>query len=231
MSPCQDKQTGASSIIHSLSPYGKVVDSSSRWASTISHTRRRGTDLTHKLLVHHITIVPNKDILVDNTSNGKHDKTSIAELLVLVIHPSSITVVHPVGSAEEISRFISRSLLNLLSKPFNSTTSKNKLKPSHGGKLDHSLKRIVGEGTVEGGVDASGIEVPSEAGGHGHAAVFELGFPVVFHGGIIFALRETKRIEEAGGGDDAHLVMHPCVELGGGCGGGGGSKGGAVYYV
>lgn len=127
--------------------------------------------LTNKLLVHHITIVTDEDILVDNTSNGKHGKTSIAKLLVLVIDPSGITVVHPVSSAEKIARFISRSFLNLLSKPFNSTTSKNELKPSHGGELHHGLKRIVGKGTVKGGVDTSGIEVPSEAGGHGHAAV------------------------------------------------------------
>ena len=73
--------------------------------------------LTNKLLVHHVTIVTNKDILVDHTSDGKHGKTAVVELLVLVHDPALITVVNPVGGSEKITRVVSWSGLDLLTEP------------------------------------------------------------------------------------------------------------------
>mmetsp|Transcript_11870 Transcript_11870/g.25516 ORF Transcript_11870/g.25516 Transcript_11870/m.25516 type:complete len:225 (+) Transcript_11870:231-905(+) len=186
-------------------------------------------NLTDKLPVHHITIFASEDILVNHTSNGKHSKTSIVHLLVLVRNPSLITVVNPVGGSKKITRLISRSLLNLLSEPLNSTTSEHELNPTNSGELNHGLKRIVGKSTVEGGVDSTGVEVPSEAGSHGNTAMFELGFPVVFHGDIILALGKSEGVEEASrGGDTNHSILNPCRKLGGGgnglCGGKGGSR-------
>ena len=106
-----------------------------------------------------VTVFSNKNILVDHAGDGKHCKTSVVELLVLVWNPAFIAVIHPVCGSEEIPGNVSWSLLNLLGEPLNSTTSKNKLNPSNNGKL------VVGQSTVESGVDTSNIEVPAKGGG------------------------------------------------------------------
>mmetsp|Transcript_4500 Transcript_4500/g.7387 ORF Transcript_4500/g.7387 Transcript_4500/m.7387 type:complete len:204 (-) Transcript_4500:62-673(-) len=183
--------------------------------------------LTDKLPVHHVTVLSSEDILVDHSSDGKHGKTSVAELLVLVLHPTFITVVNPVGSSKKITGFVSWSLFNLLGQPLNSTTSKNELNPSNSGKLNHSLKRIVGKSTVKRGVDSTGVEVPSEASSHGNTAVLEFCLTVVFHGGFILTLGKTQRIKESCRGDRSNLVVDPGVDLGGGPSGLNGGKGGS----
>jgi hypothetical protein len=106
------------------------------------------------------------------------------------------------------------------------------LKPSNSRKLNHSLKRIIAQFTVEGGVNSSSIQIPSKAGSHGNTTVLELGLPVIFHGGFRFSSRETKGIKESDGWGDAHLVVDPGIEFGlCWADGFGGGKGGAVVVL
>jgi hypothetical protein len=77
-------------------------------------------NLTNQLLVDHISIVSDKDILVNHTSDSKHGKTSVVEFLVLVHNPAFITVIDPIGGSEEVTRVVSWSGLDLFGKPFNS---------------------------------------------------------------------------------------------------------------
>lgn len=178
-----------------------------------------------------ISIVSKVKILYKDSHKGNHGKTSIVNLLVLIIHPSLITIVYPIGSSKDITRLISRTSLNLLSEPLNSSASKDKLEPSNGGKLLGSLKGVGGEGAVEGGVDSSSSDVPSEAGGHGDAAVFELGFAVEVHDLVGFSRGESEGIEEAHGSSDSDdVLVFPCLERGGGAdvGLGDGGEGRAV---
>lgn len=94
------------------------------------------------------------------------------------------------------------------------TTSKNELKPSNSREFNHSLKRIIAQFAVEGRVNPSGVQIPSETGGHGNTSVLELGLPVIFHGGIRFAGGEAEGIKESDGRGDAHLVVDPGIEFG-----------------
>lgn len=73
--------------------------------------------LTNKLLVHHVTIVTDKDVLVNHTGDRKHGKTSVVKLLVLVHYPALIAVIDPIGRTEKITRVVSRSGLDLLTEP------------------------------------------------------------------------------------------------------------------
>mmetsp|Transcript_2327 Transcript_2327/g.5018 ORF Transcript_2327/g.5018 Transcript_2327/m.5018 type:complete len:206 (+) Transcript_2327:209-826(+) len=170
-------------------------------------------NLTDKLLVHHIAVIPNEDILVHDTGEGEHGETPVVDLLVLVGNPAFIAVVNPVRSSKKISGNISGPFLNLLSQPLNGTTSEDELEPSDSGKLNHRLKGIVGQGAVECGVDASCVEVPSEAGSHGDTTMLELGFPVVLHCGIRLSLRESEGIEESNwSGDADNGIIDPRIE-------------------
>jgi hypothetical protein len=103
------------------------------------------------------------------------------------------------------------------------------LKPPNSRKLNHSLKRVIAQFTVEGRVDSSGVQVPSKAGSHGNTSVLELRLPVIFHLGIRFSGRETKGVEESDRGCDSNLVVDPGIEFGlSGAGRFGGSKGSTV---
>lgn len=178
-----------------------------------------------------ISIVSKVKILYKDSHKGNHGKTSIVNLLVLIIYPSLITIVYPIGSSKDITWLISRTSLNLLSKPLNSSTSKDKLKPSNDGKLLGSLKRIGGEGAVEGGVDSSSGDVPSEAGSHGNTAVLELSLAVEVHNLVGFSRGESEGIEKASGcGDSDDVLVFPCLDGGGRAdvGLGDGSKGRSV---
>jgi len=119
------------------------------------------TDLTDELPVHHISVFTSGNILVDNSHDGNHRQASVVELLVLVVNPAIIAVINPVSRTKKIPRDVSGSLLDLLSKPFDSTATEDKLNPSNNRKLSSGLKGIVGEGTVESRVHTSGVEVPS----------------------------------------------------------------------
>ena len=157
----------------------------------------------------HVTVVALVDGLGKDSHEGNHRQSSVVDFLVLVVNPSLIRVVNPVGSSQKISRDVSRAVLDLLGEPFNSTTSEDELEPSDSRELLGGLERVVGKGRVEGRVDSSGIEVPSEASGHGNTSVLELGFAVHVHCGIILTLGKTHRIEEShrGGDSDDSLVL------------------------
>ena len=73
--------------------------------------------------------------------------------------------------------------------------------------LLHSLERVAGKLRVESGVNASGGDVPSEAGGHGDTAMLELGLSVEVHGSVVLALGETQWVEVADGGDGAKGII------------------------
>lgn len=164
-----------------------------------------------------ISIVSKVKILHKDSHKGNHSKTSIVNLLVLIIHPSLITIVYPVSSSKDIPRLISRTSLNLLSEPLNSSTSKDELEPSNSGKLLGGLKRVGGESAVEGGVDSSSGDVPSEAGSHGNTAVLELSLAVEVHDLVGFSRGESEGIEEAhGSGDSNDVLVLPCLKGGGG---------------
>ena len=196
------------------------------------HFLSRLNSLLNQRLEDLITIVMELKVLSDHAHNGEHSKTAVVDLLVLVVNPSLIAVVNPVGGTEDVSGLVSGSGLDLLSEPFDGTAAKDELEPTDGGELSGGLQGVGGELAVEGGVDAGGGDVPSEAGGHGHAPVLELGLTVHGHGGVILALRKAEGVEEAdGGGDtDDHVVL-PAVQGGGGLGNLSRSKGRAGFFV
>merc|ERR1719215_46345 len=99
-----------------------------------------------------VTVVSIKQILNYDSHDGNHGKTSIVDLLVLVIDPALIAVIHPVRCAEQISRHVTGTLLNVLCEPFNGTTSKNELQPSYRRKLFGSLQGIRRKSGVKSGV-------------------------------------------------------------------------------
>ena len=169
------------------------------------------------------------NVLSDHAHDGKHSKTAVVDLLVLVINPSIVAVVDPVGGTKDVAGLVSGSGLDLLSEPLDGAAAKDELEPADGGELSGSLEGVRGELAVEGGVDAGGGDVPSEAGSHGDTAVLKLGLAVHGHGGVVLALGKTEGVEEAnGGGDTDDHVILPAVEGGGGLGNLGGSKGRAV---
>ena len=168
----------------------------------------------HELSVHHVSVLASRDVLVNNSHDGNHGQPSVVNLFVLVVDPSLIAVVNPVRGAKEVSRDVSRSLLDLLSEPLNGSTSEDELQPSDSGQLNGSLERIVAKSRVEGGVDASSVQVPAEAGRHGNASVLELGFAVEHHGGVVLAVRQAEGVEVAHRRCDADdLVLDPGIQL------------------
>jgi hypothetical protein len=168
-------------------------------------------------------------VLSDHAHDGKHSKTAVVDLPVLVVEPSLVAVVNPVGGTKDVSGLVSGPGFDLLSEPLDGAAAKDELEPADGGELSGGLKGVGGELAVKGGVDAGGGDVPSEAGGHGNTAVLELGLAVHGHGGIVLALGKTEGVEEANGSGNAndHVVLPP-VQGGGGLGNLGRSKGGAV---
>ena len=168
----------------------------------------------HELSVHHISVLAGRDVLVNNSHDSNHGQPSVVDLFVLVVNPSLIAVINPVRGAKDVSRNVSRSLLDLLPEPLNGTASKDELQPSHGGQLNGGLERIVAQSRVEGGVDASSVQVPAEAGCHGDASVLELGFPVEHHGGVVLAVGQAEGVEVAHRRCDADdLILNPGIEL------------------
>mmetsp|Transcript_8515 Transcript_8515/g.12754 ORF Transcript_8515/g.12754 Transcript_8515/m.12754 type:complete len:212 (+) Transcript_8515:442-1077(+) len=174
-----------------------------------------------------VTVVSKEKILGKDSHKGKHGKTTIINLLILVIHPSLITIIHPIRGPQNITRLVSRSLPDTLRQPFNGTTSEHELDPSHSGKFLHGLEGVRGELGVKGGMYTSGGDVPSEACGHGDTSVLEFGGAVEVHDIIGFTGRESEGVEESNGGCDSNYgLVLPCGE---GCGGGGvGSGGGCL---
>jgi hypothetical protein len=168
------------------------------------------------LLEDHITVVVIVLSLNQDAHKGNHCKSSVADLPVLVVQPSSITVIDPVGGSKDVTGLVSRTLLDLLSQPFNGSASKNELGPADRVELLSGLKRVVGELAIKGGVDTSGVEVPSQASSHGDTSVFEFSFTVVAHGLIVLVLGQTKGIKESHGGDDSNTcLVFPCRQRGG----------------
>eukprot|EP00531_Pseudo-nitzschia_arenysensis_P002723 CAMPEP_0116119746 /NCGR_PEP_ID=MMETSP0329-20121206/2809_1 /TAXON_ID=697910 /ORGANISM="Pseudo-nitzschia arenysensis, Strain B593" /LENGTH=290 /DNA_ID=CAMNT_0003613475 /DNA_START=213 /DNA_END=1082 /DNA_ORIENTATION=- len=178
----------------------------------------------------HVTVVALVDGLRNDSHESNHRQSSVVDFLVLVVNPSFIGVVNPVGSSQKIARLVSRAVLDLLGEPFDGTASQDELEPSDSRELLGGLKRVVRKRRVEGGVDSGGIEVPSEAGSHGNTSVLELGLTVHVHGGIVLALGKAHGVEESHrGGDTNDILVLPggkrslcCLRLLGR------SKGGAV---
>ena len=179
----------------------------------------------------HVTVVVLVDGLRKDSHKGNHRQSSVIDFLVLVVNPSLIGVVDPVGGSQNITGDVSGAVLDFLGKPFNGTTSEDELEPSDSGELLCGLEGVVGKGRVEGGVNSGGVEVPSEAGGHGDTSVLEFGLTVCVHCGIVLALGKTQGVEVSHGRGDSDDVLVPpggkgclrCLRLLGR------SKGGAVH--
>eukprot|EP00566_Odontella_aurita_P019556 CAMPEP_0113527068 /NCGR_PEP_ID=MMETSP0015_2-20120614/1093_1 /TAXON_ID=2838 /ORGANISM="Odontella" /LENGTH=298 /DNA_ID=CAMNT_0000425467 /DNA_START=134 /DNA_END=1031 /DNA_ORIENTATION=- /assembly_acc=CAM_ASM_000160 len=177
-----------------------------------------------------ITVVAKEKVLGEDAHEGKHGKASVLDLPVLVVDPALVRVIDPVGGSEDVSSLVPRAVLDLLGEPLDGAAPKDELEPSDRGELLGGLDRVVRQGRVEGGVDAAGVEVPSEARGHGDAAVLELGLAVEVHDVVGLAVGQAQGVEEADGGEDAYdgLIL-PRIDGGGGAGrGGGGGEGGTV---
>jgi hypothetical protein len=167
------------------------------------------------LLEDHVTVVVIVRSLNQDAHEGNHCKSSVADLPVLVVHPSSITVIGPVGGSEDVTGLVSWAFLDLLSQPFNGSASKNELGPTDRVELLSGFKRVVGELAIKGGVDTSGVEVPSQAGSHGDTSVLEFSLAVVAHGLIVLALGKTEGIKESHGGEDSDTcLVLPCRQRG-----------------
>ena len=163
------------------------------------------------MLEDHVTVVVIVSSLSNDAHKGNHCKSSIADLPVLVVNPSSITVIDPVGGSEDVTSLVSWALLDLLSHPFDGSASKNELNPADRVELLSGFKRVVGEFAIEGGVNTSGVEVPSQACSHGDTSVLELSLTVVAHGLIVLVLGKTEGIKESHGGEDSNTcLVLPC---------------------
>mmetsp|Transcript_14711 Transcript_14711/g.40680 ORF Transcript_14711/g.40680 Transcript_14711/m.40680 type:complete len:226 (-) Transcript_14711:42-719(-) len=169
------------------------------------------------VLEDHVTVVAEVESLDEDSHEGNHGQTSVVDLLVLVVNPALIGVIDPVAGSQQISGLVTFGVLDLLGEPLDGAASEDELHPSDERKLLRGLKRVVAEGAVEGWVDAGGIEVPSEAGGHGDASVLELGLAVEAHDLVGLAGGETEGIEVShwcGDSDDG--VILPRLQGGGG---------------
>ena len=109
----------------------------------------------------------NKDMSIPPTLRATY-QASVGQFLVLVVNPSSIGVVDPVGSSKDVTRHISRTSLDLFRQPFHCSASQDELKPADKWQLSGRLKRIAGKLAVERRVDTSSSNEPSEAGSHGN---------------------------------------------------------------
>ncbi|VEU40484.1 unnamed protein product [Pseudo-nitzschia multistriata] len=162
------------------------------------------------VLEDHVSVVSKVNVLGDDTHEGNHSQSSVVDFLVLVVNPSLVRVVDPVGGSQEIARYVSGAVLDLLREPLDGTAAQHELEPANGGEFLGGLKGVVAEGRVEGGVDSGGVEVPSEAGSHGDASVLELGLAVHVHGGIVLVLGKTDGVKETHGcGDSNHVLVLP----------------------
>jgi len=160
-----------------------------------------------------ITVVSIEKVLDDDSHYGDHSKTSVVDLLVLVVNPALIAIINPVRGSEDVSWDVSRALLDILCDPLNSPASKDELKPSDQRKLIGGLKRVTGKARVESGVHTRSGDVPSKAGGHSNTSVLELGLAVESHDIFRFTLGETQGIKESHrGGDTNNGLILPGVE-------------------
>mmetsp|Transcript_5262 Transcript_5262/g.15375 ORF Transcript_5262/g.15375 Transcript_5262/m.15375 type:complete len:214 (-) Transcript_5262:33-674(-) len=170
------------------------------------------------VLEDHVSVVVEVEGLDEDSHEGNHGQSSVVDLLVLVVDPAIIGVIDPVGGSQKVSGLVSWALLDLLGQPLDGAASQHELDPSDGWELLGGLQRVVAQFAVEGWVDAGGVEVPSQAGGHGDASVLQFGLAVVVHGVICLVFRQTERIEVSHrrcDSDDGILL--PCLH---GCGGG-----------
>jgi hypothetical protein len=167
-----------------------------------------------------VSVVLEENVLSEDSSESKHSKTSIVEFSVLVANPSFIAVVDPVSRSEDVTGDVARALLDLFRQPLNRTATNDKLEPSYKGELVSGLKRVAGKAAVEGRVDTTGGDEPSQTGSHGNTAVLEFRLTVVRHGGVALALRQTDRIEESNRGRDSDdSLVNPCRHRGRGASG------------
>ena len=162
------------------------------------------------VLKDHITVVVVVKSLNQDSHECYHGKSSIVDFLVLVVNPTGITVINPVGGTEKVTRLVSRTFLDLFSYIFGNTTSEEPLDPANSRKLLSSFEGVAGELAVESGVDTGGSDVPSQACSHSYTSVLEFRLTVVLHGGIILALGKTKGVEVShGGGDSNDSIILP----------------------
>lgn len=131
----------------------------------------------------------------------------------MVGNPAFITVIDPVRCSKKVTWLVSWTILDLLGNPLNGTASEDKLDPSNGREFLHGLERVTGELTVEGRVDTSSSDVPSQAGSHGNTTVLEFRLAVVSHGRVALSLGQTNRIKETHWrGDTNSGFVNPCVK-------------------
>mmetsp|Transcript_10293 Transcript_10293/g.28397 ORF Transcript_10293/g.28397 Transcript_10293/m.28397 type:complete len:203 (-) Transcript_10293:52-660(-) len=167
------------------------------------------------MLEDHVTIVSSGHRLVVHAHNGQHGQTSIVNLLVLVVHPTFIAVINPVGGSKNIPGNVSRALLDLFGQPFHGSASKEELQPTHKGELLGRFQGIGRQFAIKRRVHTRGGNIPSQAGRHCHTAVLQFGFAVILHNFIRLASGKTQWIKETNGGGNARdgFVL-PCRQLG-----------------
>ena len=167
----------------------------------------------------HVTVVTEKSVLREDTKKSKHGQTSIGDFVVLVGNPSFVTVIHPEGGTEQVTRLVSRAFLDFLSNVLDDAASENELKPPVRSHLDCGFERIVRVVAVKG-VGSTGGDVPTQASSHANTAVLEFGLTVICHDLVALAVGQAKRVKEASGRQDTnyHVILPSRQGRGGGLG-------------